>query len=317
MNMGLLLNRVKANTSTTGTGAVTPGAAYSAAYQTWSGAGAISGYSYDYLIEDGINSWELGTGVYNGTTITRPGPGTDLNFASSSGSLLSLSGGATISSVAGKNTMNPNSNPLVNIPPMPLLSGFTTLNATGTRAVTEYPGNGFIVSDTSTSASLQIHGAYKTHGLSTPYRVAIPLMSTGVSVNYICPTVGWRDSSSGKLTTIAPFASLGTWEYHTYNSATSRAGSAVPSAGSSPINSNWHLYNMGWIGLRDDGTNVYYEYSIDGCKDNFMIIHQATKSGSFLTTYDQIFLGMFGQASAYNWKVTYRGYDVNGLTRTY
>ena len=103
--MGMLLNRCKSTTATTGTGAVAVGTTAVVPYQTWSAAGALAGRYYDYLIEDG-NSWEIGTGLYNGTTITRPGPGVDRNFASSTGALLSLTGSATIASVANKNTVS-------------------------------------------------------------------------------------------------------------------------------------------------------------------------------------------------------------------
>lgn len=96
--MGLLLIRVKANTATTGTGAATPGSAV-VPYQSWAAAGAVSGIFYSYLIEDGT-AWEIGTGLYNGTTITRPGPTADPSFASSSGALINLSGSATIACVA-------------------------------------------------------------------------------------------------------------------------------------------------------------------------------------------------------------------------
>jgi hypothetical protein len=105
--MGLLLNRVKENTATTGTGAVTPSGAV-APYQTWAAGGVVSGQWYSYLIEDGA-AWEVGTGLYNGITISRPGPTTDPTFASSTGALLNLSGSATIACVANAiNLSGPN-----------------------------------------------------------------------------------------------------------------------------------------------------------------------------------------------------------------
>jgi len=91
-----LLNRVKVNTTTTGTGTVTLGSGV-APYQTWTNAGAVDGEGYPYLIEDGTD-WELGFGLYtaSGTTLTR------VLRESSTGSLLNLSGSATVSCVAQK-----------------------------------------------------------------------------------------------------------------------------------------------------------------------------------------------------------------------
>jgi len=101
----MLLNRVKASTATTGTGTITPAAAVSP-YLSWSGGGAAAGQFYSYLIEDGA-AWELGVGLYNGTTITRPGPGTDPHFESSTGALLNLSGTATVACVANVGSFVP------------------------------------------------------------------------------------------------------------------------------------------------------------------------------------------------------------------
>lgn len=92
--MAKLFNRVRQATATTGTGAVTLGAAVTG-FQTFAAAGAATGDVVSYAIEDGT-AWEVGTGTYNATagTITRT------LVASSTGALLSLSGAAQIFSTA-------------------------------------------------------------------------------------------------------------------------------------------------------------------------------------------------------------------------
>lgn len=91
--MSAVLDRAKATTATAGTGTVTLGAAVSP-YQSWSAAGAQNATTYPYLIED-ATAWEIGYGTYTtaGTTLTRT------LLSSSTGSLLSLSGGATVACV--------------------------------------------------------------------------------------------------------------------------------------------------------------------------------------------------------------------------
>lgn len=92
--MALLLNRAKAATATTGTGTVTLGAGI-VPYRSWAAAGAADGKWYPYLIEDG-NDWEIGVGLYTaaGTTLSR------FMDASSTGSLLNLSGAARVACCA-------------------------------------------------------------------------------------------------------------------------------------------------------------------------------------------------------------------------
>lgn len=123
----MLLNRAKALTATTGTGSVTLGVAVSP-YHSWAAAGAANGSSYSYLIIDG-SAWELGVGVYSssGPTLTRPGPGTDPKFESSTGALLNLSGSASVACVANASDYGGGSS---------TLAGLSDVNASGGHAPT-------------------------------------------------------------------------------------------------------------------------------------------------------------------------------------
>jgi hypothetical protein len=91
----MLLNRVRTYTSTTNNGSATLGDA-ALPHQTWDAAGAVAGNTYSYLIEDG-EAWEIGRGIYTEGSLSRPGPGSDTAFQSSTGALLVLSGQALIS----------------------------------------------------------------------------------------------------------------------------------------------------------------------------------------------------------------------------
>lgn len=207
-------------------------------------------------------------------------------------------------------------NPVTRLGVMPALSGFTQGNVSGTRVISETAGHAIHISDTSTTGGIQTHGIYKNAPASTPYRVAIALRSIGQVVNYLFPLIGWRESSSGKLFVVAMAPNTNAWEIHSWNSLTSR--SATISAGGTPPPANFLSYGLGWIGLRNDGTNIYFEYSPDGNKDTFRTIYSRAIAGAFLTTFDEIYAGMYQEtATGRDYRVLLRGYQEDGLTRTY
>jgi len=83
------LNRVKMDTSTTGTGTITLGSAVST-FQTVTSAGGVTGDTYRYLIENDTD-WEIGYGVYTSASQAF----TRVLEQSSTGSLLNLPASGT------------------------------------------------------------------------------------------------------------------------------------------------------------------------------------------------------------------------------
>ena len=90
--MVTLANRVKVNTSTTGTGTITLGSAVEA-FQTFADGGVTNGQTVRYTIEDDNGGWEVGTGVYSSTgpTLTR-----SPSESSNADAAINLSGSARV-----------------------------------------------------------------------------------------------------------------------------------------------------------------------------------------------------------------------------
>jgi hypothetical protein len=88
-----LANRVLVVTTTTGTGAVTLGSPV-AGFQGFAAGGLVASDSVRYLITEG-NAWEIGTGVYDGTTLTRTPAESSLG-----GGAITLAGNARVAIAA-------------------------------------------------------------------------------------------------------------------------------------------------------------------------------------------------------------------------
>jgi len=101
-------DRVRVSTASTGTGAITLGAALQNAakgyYRTFAAAGVANGDTVPYLIEDGAN-WETGIGTYasSGTVLTRT---TVINNSAGTTSPINLSGSAEVAIVLTEAVMN-------------------------------------------------------------------------------------------------------------------------------------------------------------------------------------------------------------------
>lgn len=284
--MANLINRAKVITSTTGTGTVALGAAV-LPYQSWSAAGAVANLTYDYLIEDGT-AWEIGSGLYNGTTVTRPGPGVDPNFASSTGALLNLSGNATVACAACANTMGMALyRPLMSGVPSQLSTGLSTWVNQGTAIETD-SAMGMTFSKSAESSANVARGLIKS-APATPYAaVALLLISPNLGGNNSGPVFGWYDGSN-KLDTIT-FVVQGsgatlTNVYHiTW---------ASPTATSTATQIFQVLFpGQIWLRAKDDGTNVSLSISYDGIKW-FDVMAPTAKSSAFLGSsgYSKLFVG--------------------------
>lgn len=134
---------------------------------------------------------------------------------------------------------------------------------------------------------------------ATPYKItALLCPMPGIGVNSSVVTIGWRESSSGK---IAPFgvyisATANRIYYAKYNTPTSFNAVYFDVPG--------YLGQFIWLRLEDDGTNRRVGYSMDG--KHFMF-PQSTSRTDFLTP-DQVFIAVDPETVAsamtvLSWKV--------------
>lgn len=260
-------------------------AAASAGVVWASGAGnyshnASGGGTTNFLRADG--TWAAPPG--GGSAITAKDEGstlttgmTSINFVGAGVVATNVSGAVTVTVGGG----GISSNDLFDISAgVPAASSFTNVSfGTGTTK-TEVSGKAIMLANTSASSgSMQLIA--KT-APATPYKVAIFIqnMTPGANSWYF---VGFRDSSTGKLTTLNQ--NVNSSDLQNYSAPGSFVGNI-----SSP--SIAEFVNGGWYRLGDDGTTVTYDVSADGV--NFFTVASITKSSGYQGSsgYNQLMVGI-------------------------
>lgn len=310
--MSLLLNRAKASCNAAGTGAVTPGAGIAPA-RSWSSAGAQSGFYYPYLIEQASGGWETGTGLYNGTTITRPGPGVDPTFDSSNGTggpLVTVTAADTIACIDIRDiypTDSPDARPVpANVADDEFDFG-TALDTTGSRR----PGATawtWLTAAGSTSISQGNLNLQLTAG--TPFRCFDQPVSGSTfkyrsKFSYALPLIGgagnqiWQGIYFRRGTNALIFDREFNGAYNSY--CVGRWTNLItPSWSSNPSSASYNTDQYGpirhaqYYQIEWDGTNVTFKLGATGYDNGFNQVYSET-GAAFLGGAPQ-FVGLLGYA---------------------
>lgn len=195
---------------------------------------------------------------------------------------------------------------------VPAIGAFTQFGISGSVSLTS--GNNWITIKDVATNTISLHGVYKA-APTAPYRVAILVQYTAPFTNYFGPSLGFTDGTKLDVMTMACYnagtGGSGGVQHDNYSNLNTRAaftGNATDLFQASAVGTFW-------IGLRDDGTNIYFERSVDGA--NWSTIITSTKAAGYLgaSGYTNIAAGVCADAPATEY-MTIKAWDVNGLTRT-
>lgn len=193
----------------------------------------------------------------------------------------------------------------------PLLATFTLINnATGGFTITQ-GATGFVINITSGTANAsdsKLHGVSIAAPLVTPYRIAILVVNTTFDGSGPYADFGWSDGTKYQVMGV-PGQFSGAPFIFNYTNANTLSGTQ---SGPFVRTSNWG--GVYWVGLRNDGTNLIYEWSNDGV--NFIATHSNPISGNFIAAATNIFVGI-GAAASSPAAMAIFVYDIHGLTRAF
>lgn len=189
---------------------------------------------------------------------------------------------------------------------VPALSTFTQTNLSTGTVASEVSGKALTLI-TGSAVNNSLNTLYTPVPSSTPYRIAIFGLTTynGPST---WPFFGWCVNSPGNMQIMG--VANGATFVQNYSSPTSFSGQ--------PFSFSVPQTPLMWYGLRDDGTNIYFEQSQDGV--HFVTLYTTSKSSGFLGSsgYTHICWGLFDdQGSGNHPALTIRCYDPAGLSRSY
>jgi len=193
---------------------------------------------------------------------------------------------------------------------VPALSAFTQIDDTGSTAVSQAPTSKVIsITDNGTGSSGIILKGLTYPAPAAPFRVAMLVSDSAGSASTRGLCWGFGDSS-GKFAVMYRFNSGSAIDIVTFASASSYSGA-------SSVSSSWTVLGSAtlWLGLRSDGTTLYFEASADGV--NFGTVYSEAIASSTLSGISNVFIGFSPQTATPNSALSIACFDPNGLTRSF